>query len=393
MPLLWETIDHVTEGSFWDDSRPNAFRLPDLDISELEILFSVAAASDWSSTKGGGRHGSYINKPEKIRLMGRAYNREIMLSTIKKTLPDMIKAILALDSSVLDIDQVENLIKLYPTKEEIEMLKNYTGDKEMLGKCEQFFMELIKVPRIESKLWVYAFKINFFKKVSDLEENLKIANGAVREVKASVKLAEIMLTMLTLDNGFALNQGTSQGSAIDFKLEILLKFSDNRARNDKRTLMHDLCQLLAEKKPELLDFYKDFVKLEKASKIQLKAVADGMQVLCEDLEKVDQELHASETEFYKVLKTFLDDAEAKMGSLVSSYTNARRFADSLSRYFGANPATCPFEKVTQILVTFVKMFKKTREENKKQGDAEKENLHAERGNLRVHEGQDIMCVQ
>ncbi|XP_057448727.1 formin-like protein 3 isoform X4 [Lotus japonicus] len=327
------------------------------------------------------------------RQMGRAYNREIMLSTIKKTLPDMIKAILALDSSVLDIDQVENLIKLYPTKEEIEMLKNYTGDKEMLGKCEQFFMELIKVPRIESKLWVYAFKINFFKKVSDLEENLKIANGAVREVKASVKLAEIMLTMLTLDNGFALNQGTSQGSAIDFKLEILLKFSDNRARNDKRTLMHDLCQLLAEKKPELLDFYKDFVKLEKASKIQLKAVADGMQVLCEDLEKVDQELHASETEFYKVLKTFLDDAEAKMGSLVSSYTNARRFADSLSRYFGANPATCPFEKVTQILVTFVKMFKKTREENKKQGDAEKENLHAERGNLRVHEGQDIMCVQ
>lgn len=32
-------------------------------------------------------------------------------------------AILALDASVLDNDQVENLIKFCPTKEEIEMLK------------------------------------------------------------------------------------------------------------------------------------------------------------------------------------------------------------------------------------------------------------------------------
>lgn len=88
-------------------------------------------------------------------------------------------AILALDTSVLDNDQVENLIKFFPTKEEIEMLKvilslvfsfhlmiwlaflisiwhlmfclkwgsfffsslsfhqGYNGNKEMLGKCEQ----------------------------------------------------------------------------------------------------------------------------------------------------------------------------------------------------------------------------------------------------------------
>lgn len=32
-------------------------------------------------------------------------------------------AVLALDSSVLDIDQVENLIRFCPTKEEMETLK------------------------------------------------------------------------------------------------------------------------------------------------------------------------------------------------------------------------------------------------------------------------------
>jgi len=31
----------------------------------------------------------------------------------------------------------------------------------MLGKCEQFFLELMKVPRVEAKLRVFAFRITF----------------------------------------------------------------------------------------------------------------------------------------------------------------------------------------------------------------------------------------
>ncbi|XP_052878617.1 formin-like protein 21b [Gossypium arboreum] len=42
-----------------------------------------------------------------------------------------------MDDTVLDVDQVENLIKFCLTKEEMELLKNYTGDKESLEKCEQ----------------------------------------------------------------------------------------------------------------------------------------------------------------------------------------------------------------------------------------------------------------
>ncbi|XP_039771286.1 formin-like protein 5 isoform X2 [Panicum virgatum] len=52
-------------------------------------------------------------------------------------LSDLVSAALALDQSILDVDQVENLIKFCPTKVEMELLKNYTGDKETLGKCEQ----------------------------------------------------------------------------------------------------------------------------------------------------------------------------------------------------------------------------------------------------------------
>ncbi|KAI4303455.1 hypothetical protein MLD38_039083 [Melastoma candidum] len=383
-PLHWVKVTRATQGSLWADSQQqeSQSRAPEIDISELESLFS-AATSDGIGKKKGGLRRSNVSKPEKVQLVDlrRAYNCEIMLSKVKIPLPDMINAVLALDSSALDIDQVENLIKFCPTKEEIEKLKNYNGDKELLGKCEQFFSELMKVPRIESKLRVFAFAITFSSQVNDLRTNLNTINNASREVKESVKLRQIMQTILTLGN--ALNQGTARGSAVGFKLDSLLKLSDMRAQNNKMTLMHYLCKLLAEKMPELLDFPKDLVHLEPASKIQLKSLAEEMQAVSKGLEKVEQELAASDTDgtisasFQEELKRFLDTAEAEVRLLISLYSEVGRNADSLCQYFGEDPARCPFEQVTQILVVFVKMFNKSREENEKFADVEKKKQEKE----------------
>lgn len=45
-----------------------SYRAPEIDISELESLFSVASASD-GVNKGAGPRGSKINKPEKVQLV------------------------------------------------------------------------------------------------------------------------------------------------------------------------------------------------------------------------------------------------------------------------------------------------------------------------------------
>ncbi|CAO2180645.1 unnamed protein product [Urochloa humidicola] len=373
------------QGSLWADAQKqgNQTRAPDIDLSELESLFSTASVTS-TSEKGATRRGSAVTKPEIVHLvdMRRANNCEIMLTKIKMPLPDMISAILALDTSVLDNDQVENLIKFCPTKEEIEMLKGYNGNKEMLGKCEQFFLELMKVPRVEAKLRVFAFRITFSTQVDDLRTNLTTINDATKEVKESLKLRQIMQTILTLGN--ALNQGTARGSAVGFRLDSLLKLSDTRARNNKMTLMHYLCKLLAEKMPELLDFDKDLIHLEAASKIQLKLLAEEMQAINKGLEKVEQELAASENDgaisigFRKALKSFLDAAEAEVRSLISLYAEVGRNADSLAQYFGEDPARCPFEQVTSILVIFVNIFKKSRDENARNAEAEKKKLEKEK---------------
>ncbi|XP_047044636.1 formin-like protein 6 [Lolium rigidum] len=383
-PLHWVKVTRAMQGSLWAEGQKtdDVSKAPVFDMSELENLFSAALPKDSrSSDKSGSRASG--TKPEKIHLIDlrRANNCGIMLTKVKMPLPELMSAILALDDSILDADQVDNLIKFTPTKEEIELLKGYKGDKQVLGECEKFFMELMKVPRVDSKLRVFSFRIQFRSQVSDLKRNLNIVNSSAEEIRGSAKLKRIMQTILSLGN--ALNQGTARGSAVGFRLDSLLKLSDTRARNNKMTLMHYLSKVLSEKLPELLDFPKDLASLELAAKIQLKSLAEEMQAINKGLEKVEQELTISENDgpvsetFRKTLKDFLSGAEAEVRALTSLYSNVGRNADALALYFGEDPARCPFEQVVTTLQNFVRLFTRSHEENCKQLDLEKKKAQKE----------------
>ncbi|OVA13407.1 Tensin phosphatase [Macleaya cordata] len=380
-PLHWIKVTRAVKGSLWEELQRHGElqSASEFDVSEIESLFSTAVPTkaDGKGGKSGGRRNSTGSKPDKVHLIDlrRANNCEIMLTKVKIPLSDMMAAALALDESILDVDQVENLIKFCPTKEEMELLKNYNGNKENLGKCEQFFLELMKVPRVESKLRVFFFKIQFGSQISDFRRSLNTVNSACEEVRNSIKLKEIMKKILYLGN--TLNQGTARGSAIGFRLDSLLKLTDTRASNNKMTLMHFLCKVLASKSPGLLNFHEDLVSLETATKIQLKSLAEEMQAIVKGLEKVKQELAASENDgpvsevFRKTLKEFIGTAERDVSSLTSLYAGVGRNADALALYFGEDPARCPFEQVTATLLNFVRLFRKAHEENCKQAELEK----------------------
>ncbi|KAF2316069.1 hypothetical protein GH714_040864 [Hevea brasiliensis] len=436
-PLHWSKVTRALQGSLWEELQRHGEPqiAPEFDVSELESLFSAAVPKPADSGgKGGGRRKSVGSKTDKVHLIDlrRANNTEIMLTKVKMPLSDMMAAVLAMDESTLDADQVENLIKFCPTKEEMELLKGYNGDKENLGKCEQYFLELMKVPRVESKLRVFSFKIQFSSQITEFKKSLNTVNSACDEVRNSLKLKEIMKKILYLGN--TLNQGTARGSAIGFKLDSLLKLTDTRASNSKMTLMHYLCKVLAAKSPALLDFHLDLVSLEAASKIQLKSLAEEMQAIIKGLEKVKQELAASEYDgpvsevFCKTLKEFISVAETEVASVTNLYSVVGRNADALALYFGEDPARCPFEQgklcilristftaiqsievivrvlgiayiclyhgrmriliclvlnavminaVTATLLNFVRLFRKAHEENLKQAELEKKKAEKE----------------
>ncbi|EFJ14916.1 hypothetical protein SELMODRAFT_119203 [Selaginella moellendorffii] len=374
------------QGSLWADSQKQEeqSRCVLWSFSFLGSLFSAAVLNAAAGgDRAGGCRASLVPKQEKVLLIEhrRAYNCEIMLTKVKMPLPEVVVTLRKqYYGTVLDVDQVDNLIKFCPTKEEMETLKNYTGDKECLGKCEQCFLEMMKVPKVESKFllnfssrrrfgqnyFVYPFKRWY--QVSDLRENLVVVNEASTEVISTLLLERVMQTVLSLGN--VLNQGTARGVAIGFRLDSLLKLKETRAHNSRTTLLH-YWQIASEKVPEILDFDKELLHLKAATKIQLKALAEEMQVVSKGLEKVEQELTASENDgaisdgFRKSLKSFLDMAEAEVRTLVSLYSEVGCNADSLAHYFNEDPTRCPFQQVVSIIFNFIMMFKRALEENSK----------------------------
>uniref|UniRef100_A0A453CKB0 FH2 domain-containing protein n=1 Tax=Aegilops tauschii subsp. strangulata TaxID=200361 RepID=A0A453CKB0_AEGTS len=115
----------------------------------------------------------------------------------------------------------------------------------------------------------------------------------------------------------------------------------------------------------------------------------------------------------QALKSFLDSAEAVVRSLISLYSEVvspclksyscnalclcktlmtfvlqGRNADSLAQYFGEDPARCPFEQVTSILVIFVNMFKKSRDENARTVEAEKKKMEKEKASMSTIKGSE-----
>ncbi|XP_060210118.1 formin-like protein 18 isoform X1 [Lycium barbarum] len=385
-PLHWLKISRAVQGTFWAEIEKCSYASKSsvIDMPELVHLFSVQNLDQVGSGRNGNSRTKFGQKTQKVQLIDhrRAYNCEIMLSKVKIPLHDMLTSVLALEDSALDIDQVENLIKFCPTKEEVEALKGYKGEKEKLGRCEQFMLELIQVPRIESKLRVFSYVIQFQSQISDLRNNLNIVNSVTDQIRGSSKLKGILQTILYLGN--ALNQGTARGSAAGFKLDSLLKLTDTRSWNKNMTLMHYLCKILADKMPELLDFSKDLSSLEPAVKIQLKYLAEEMQAISKGMEKVVKELSMSENDglmsenFCKALKEFLSPAEGEVSSLAQLFSAVGKNVDSLIIYFGEDPARCPFEQVVSTLMSFQRMFNQALEDNRKQLEFERKKAEKEK---------------
>uniref|UniRef100_A0A1J3D5Z8 Formin-like protein n=1 Tax=Noccaea caerulescens TaxID=107243 RepID=A0A1J3D5Z8_NOCCA len=380
-PFYWLKLTKAVtgSGSIWDETPMSggAFKAPDINRAQLQICFT--AVDPVRPVKKDPV------KPKIVRLIDskRAQNCEIMLSNVKVPLQDLMNSVLNLDESALDADKVENLIKFCPTTEEKSKLKAYDGDKNMLGKCELFFLEMMKVPRVEQKLRVFSFKIQFCSQISQLRDSLNVVNSTAEQIKNSEKLKRIMQTILAIGN--ALNQGTNRGNAVGFKLDSLPKLSETRSSHFHKNLMHYLCWILSEKTPEVLDFAEDLFSLEPATKIQPKILADEMQAINKGLGNVKEELSSSEEDgsissnFNEIVKEFLHYAEAEVRSLASFFSEVGRNVDSLIRYFGEDPAKYHFEKVVSTLLDFVRLFNRAHEENRKQVEAEaKKNAEKEK---------------
>ena len=86
----------------------------------------------------------------------------IQLSSLKGSAPsEIVDALLAIDECAMTEEKLGKLIKMSPNEEEEKTLRENIAIADELSAQEQFLIQLIKVPRLETHLRAMLFKVCF----------------------------------------------------------------------------------------------------------------------------------------------------------------------------------------------------------------------------------------
>jgi len=298
-PLHWEKIHNIQNGSLWADLSPphladsNAQSLL-LDNVELQDLFQASAPRLLSANGSGSKAPPSPGSKAVPRLsldLRRASNCEIMLSSLKLSIPEIVEAVLTMDGDVLNETAAEGLQKFVPSKEEEELLRSDADDGSLQCPAEALFKAVIDVPRYGAKLRCVTFKLQFASQYNKLAQDIGTVISTCQGVRGSVPLRRIMKACLSLGN--TLNAGTPRGSARGFRLSSLQRIIDTKSQtNQQLSLVDFLCKALKSKYPDLLDTLKQEAvpQLQGGSRMVLKVIGEEVTLLQAGLEQTVQEL-------------------------------------------------------------------------------------------------------
>lgn len=213
----------------------------------------------------------------------------ILLRVQFKTSSHQVKQyILRCDSSMLDVDIIERLIKCMPTPHQIEQLEKLKKDGTKFVEAEEFLVNLCEIRRIVPRLNCMKFKICYHEILQNLQTSINIGIAACKELIDSEKLAKILGVILSIGNFMNFNK--EKGRAIGFELPVLRNLIDIKDIDSKKTLMNFLVDTIESEFPEILNFGDDLIHLNEAVRINVEHIEDTIQELIESKEILKKEL-------------------------------------------------------------------------------------------------------
>jgi len=261
-PLHWSKVpDAKAVDTMWfvmdESSAP-------VEFDALEAAFGLAQMRERSATAehvaaGGGGATPRDKKPrkEEVQLidMKRSNNISIALARIRLTDEQIKQAIMDPVSHPLTSEQLNSLLSVLPTGEELESIRDYTGEVESLGRVEKFFCVLQDVERLGPRLQAMQAKEQFMPQYETLSEEFKTILTAIEQVRTSSALQKVLTTVLAIGN--YLNGTSARGGAYGFKLADLGKLVQVKSGDSKTTLLHYLASIIAKADPSCIDRLKD----------------------------------------------------------------------------------------------------------------------------------------
>ncbi|KAI4304933.1 hypothetical protein MLD38_040389 [Melastoma candidum] len=237
-PLHWDKVNaNADQSMVWNKIGQGSFKVDD---NIMEALFGIVAMNH-KSPKGKGDQRTINNLGMhpwgQIFLLDprKSQNIAIVLKSLSVTRKEIIDALS--QGRGLDLETIEKLNRIAPTKEEELKILEFDGESTRLADAESFLFHILKAtPSAFVRFNAMLFRSNYQSDVSHLKELLQTLELACMELRTRGVFIKLLEAILKAGN--RMNQGTSRGNAQAFNLTALRKLSDVKSTDGKTTLLH-----------------------------------------------------------------------------------------------------------------------------------------------------------
>ncbi|CAN6830849.1 unnamed protein product [Brassica oleracea] len=244
-PLHWDKVRASSSRvTVWDQIKSNSFQVNEEMIETLFRANDPTSRTKESVTTdvvhSKSHQESQFLDPRK------SHNIAILLRALNVTADEVCEALVEGNSDALGSELLQCLLKMAPTKEEEDKLKELKEDDDdetspsKTGPAERFLRALLNIPLAFKRINAMLYIVNFESETEYLKRSfhtLEAACGELKNTRMFLKLLEAVLK-----TGNRMNIGTNRGDAHAFKLDTLLKLVDIKGADGKTTLLHFVVQ-------------------------------------------------------------------------------------------------------------------------------------------------------
>ncbi|KAL0476714.1 hypothetical protein AKO1_006198 [Acrasis kona] len=350
-----------------------------LDAKRIEELFGQAVVE---------KKAVSIEEPEAPAAVvsvidsKRAYNVGIQMASLRMT-PQYIKeAVIKLDDSKLDQNQLNVLRAIAPTAEEIEQVTAYEGDKKLLAEPDKFFLHVSTIPHLKDRLDCWSFKRRFQDDLSTLKPDIECTRLASIEMQKSEQLFKLFTLILSVSN--YLNAKSRYKNTYGFKLDSLVKLRDTKTSDGKSNLLNYIIEM-CESDPE--PFYTQLTNVSLAKRVAASVIKESMGTMNKSIKQLEKMIEKYESIsdvnkddcFLSVMKPFFEKAKKEMDTLQEKYEKSQTSIQTLVELYDEDKSMLQKpEDLFKKLDDFIEMYKNAKNmlaerKKKEQSELEKKN--------------------
>lgn len=373
----WTKIaDAKIDNTIWDKTNDSKVKL---DTLELESIFGIVEGG--SAAGGGGKtpresvgalgaSQGVGKKPQTVQLLDpkRANNCEIMLRGLKMEPSAIRAAIMSMDEKVLTEDTLKTMKEYVPLPEEIQLLKDYTGDKKNLGRAETFFLAVMDIPKLSARLTAMAYKAGFNEKAENAKSDIHTLSTAITSVKNSQHLFQMLELVLAIGN--YLNGTGNAGGCYGFRINSLNKMMDVKSADGKMSLVHYLYELVSKKHKELLTINTELSACAEASRLNIRETMAHVAELRTGYTSLEALLAdpGVDSTFSKAMSGFSSSAKTTIEQLDNRGSTLEPKFKECVTFYGEPTSTEP-EDFFGALNNFLESFARAKADNEKRAAA------------------------